>query len=51
MTDQHTYRIADGTVGIVNGPEFEIGTETTVQLQDENGKIIFKTGKIVEVLD
>ena len=51
MDDQHTYQLADGTVGIVTGPIFETGTVTTVQLQDENGNIIFKRGKIVECLD
>ena len=51
MDDQKMYLLTDGTVGQFNGPEAEIGMEITVQLNDENGKIIFKTGIVEEVLD
>ena len=49
--DQHTYRLENGTCGFFNGPIAEAGETVTVQMNDENGNIIFQTGVIAEVLE
>ena len=52
-----TVRLADDTVGQFNGEAYavrqaiEAGAEITVQLHDENGNIIFKSGIPVEILE
>lgn len=47
----HTYLLTDGTVGTASGKEMEPGTKITVELHDENGMPITKTGIIEEVID
>lgn len=51
MDDQKTIRLENGTVGIINCPEVEIGMVITVQHHDENGRTVFSTGVAAEVLE
>ena len=51
MDDQKIYRLMCGTIGQMNGPVAVPGMKITVQLRDENGNIIFKTGIVAEILE